>query len=219
MELHVLLTSLLKQEETRELIRMGVIYAHLIACCVAIGLVLTSDYAMVKQMISGRYDAVHSEKDHFDTLKETVLLALAMLWLTGIGIVLLDYYVKGTEYFHNPKLQAKVLVVLLLTVNGFLLHSAVLPAIKKAGTLVRMETHARTLAVFAGVVSGVSWFYGAMLGVARPLSWKYSLGEIMFAYPLCICVGFLVMTLLVKWASNRPEGFSAFPTTPALAGV
>ena len=49
MELYHLITSLFKQEATMELMRMGVVYAHLIACCVAIGLVLTSDYAMIKQ--------------------------------------------------------------------------------------------------------------------------------------------------------------------------
>jgi hypothetical protein len=219
MELYHLITSLFKQEATMELMRMGVVYAHLIACCVAIGLVLTSDYAMIKQMITGKDDATLSDKTHLDTLKKTVLLALAALWVTGIGIVLLDYSVKGAVYFLNPKLQAKILVVALLTVNGFLLHSAVLPAIKKAGTLVKMEANARTLAVFAGVVSGVSWFYGAMLGIARPLSWKYSLGEIMFAYPLFICLGFVAMTLLVKWASNRAENFTHSRVNPALASL
>lgn len=217
MELYHLITSLFKQEATMELMRMGVVYAHLIACCVAIGLVLTSDIAMIKQMISGEDDVAHSDKTHLDTLKKTVLLALAALWVTGIGIILMDYSVKGAVYFLNPKLQAKILVVTLLTVNGFLLHSAVLPAIKKAGSLVRMETNARTLAVFSGVVSGVSWFYGAMLGIARPLSWKYSLGEIMFAYPLFICLGFVAMTLLVKWASNRAENLTPTRVNPALA--
>ncbi|MCY1296724.1 hypothetical protein D9M70_461300 [compost metagenome] len=94
---------------------------------------------------------------------------------------------------------------MLLTLNGYLLHSAVLPAIKKAGTLVNMEAGARTLAVFSGVFSGVSWFYAAMLGIARPLNWKYSLGEIMFAYPVLICLGFVALTILVKWAGKRVE--------------
>jgi hypothetical protein len=56
-----------------------------------------------------------------------------------------------------------------------------------------------------------------MLGIARPLSWKYSLGEIMFAYPLFICIGFIMMTLLVKWASKRAENFTPSRVNPALA--
>ena len=34
-----------------EFSRMAIVYMHLIACCVAIGLVLTSDIAMVKQLL------------------------------------------------------------------------------------------------------------------------------------------------------------------------
>ncbi|MNO73631.1 hypothetical protein D3C76_646030 [compost metagenome] len=216
MELSHFLTSLLKQEATMELMRMGVVYAHLIACCVAIGLVLTSDLAMIKQLIQGKDDS-HSDKNHLETLKKTVLLALAVLWATGIGIVLMDYSVKGAEYFLNPKLQAKILIVVLLTINGFLLHSVVMPWMEKAGTLLKLAPGARTLAVFSGVVSGVSWFYAAMLGIARPLSWKYSLQEILFAYPLFICLGFVTMMMLIKWAANRPETHSTFRVNPALA--
>ncbi|MCY1268091.1 hypothetical protein D3C76_516960 [compost metagenome] len=204
MELHHLMTSLLKQEATMELIRMGIVYAHLIACCVAIGLVLTSDLAMIKQLVRGDNNS-HDDKNHLDSLKKTVLLALAVLWATGIGIISLDYLVKGSEYFLNPKLQAKILIVVLLTINGFLLHSLVMPAMSKAGSLLKLEVNTRTLTVFSGVVSGVSWFYAAMLGIARPLNWKYSLGEIMFAYPLIIALGFVTMTLLVKWASQKAE--------------
>ncbi|WP_371858106.1 hypothetical protein [Pseudomonas jinjuensis] len=187
-----------------ELIRMGIVYAHLIACCVAIGLVLTSDLAMIKQLVRGDNNS-HDDKNHLDSLKKTVLLALAVLWATGIGIISLDYLVKGSEYFLNPKLQAKILIVVLLTINGFLLHSLVMPAMSKAGSLLKLEVNTRTLTVFSGVVSGVSWFYAAMLGIARPLNWKYSLGEIMFAYPLIIALGFVTMTLLVKWASQKAE--------------
>jgi hypothetical protein len=63
----------------------------------------------------------------------------------------------------------------------------------------------------------VSWFYGAMLGIARPLNWKYSLVEIMAAYPVLICLGFVAMSLLVKWAANRAEAKVSAHLNPALA--
>lgn len=187
-----------------EFLRLGVVYAHLIACCVAIGLVLTSDFAMVKQLLEGS-DSAHCKKEHLDTLKRTITLALQVLWVSGALIVMLDSYVKGASYFLNPKLQAKVLIVSLLTVNGALLHSVIMPALVKAGTLLKLELGMRTLAIFAGTVSGVSWFYAAMLGVGRPLAWKYSLGELMIAYPLLIVAGFIAVTLLVGWARKRRE--------------
>lgn len=216
MELFHLIAALLQQPVTMELTRMGVVYAHLIACCVAIGLVLTSDVAMIKQLFQGR-DSTAADKEHLHMLKKTVLMALAALWVTGAGILALDYSQKGAMYFLNPKLQAKILVVVLLTLNGWVLHSVVMPALDKAGNLLKLDFNTRSLALFAGVVSGVSWFYGAMLGIARPLSWKYSLGEIMFAYPVLIGLGFATMSLLVAWAANRAQTPARARMNPALA--
>ncbi|KPU61901.1 putative membrane protein [Pseudomonas fluorescens] len=107
------------------------------------------------------------------------------------------------EYFLNPKLQAKIGIVVLLTFNGFLLHSAVLPALKKAGSILNLSFNLRMLALFSGALSGVSWFYAAMLGVGRPLAWKYSLVELLAAYPVLIVGGFAMMVLLTAYAKNK----------------
>ena len=185
-----------------EYVRLGVVYFHLIACCVAIGLVLTSDIAMVKQLLKGDVSGHHDDA-HLESLQKTVSLALVALWITGIGIIGIDYAGKGMEYFLNPKLQAKIGIVVLLTFNGFLLHSAVLPALKKAGSILKLSFNLRMLALFSGALSGVSWFYAAMLGVGRPLAWKYSLVELLAAYPVLIVGGFGMMVLLTVWAKNK----------------
>jgi hypothetical protein len=187
---------------TVEYTRLGVVYFHLIACCVAIGLVLTSDVAMVKQLLKGDVSGHHDDA-HMESLQKTVVLALVALWITGIGIVGIDYAGKGMEYFLNPKLQAKIGIVVLLTFNGYLLHSAVLPALKKVGSLLKLSFSLRMLALFSGALSGVSWFYAAMLGVGRPLAWKYSLVELLAAYPVLIVGGFGAMVLLTAWAKDR----------------
>jgi hypothetical protein len=188
-----------------EFTRMAVIYLHLIACCVAIGLVLTSDIAMVKQLIKGdpndRVDA-----QHLADLQRTVSRALIALWATGIAIVTLDATIKGWGYFANPKLQSKIAIVTLLTINGFVLHKFVLPLLQKAGSLLKLSFSQRMLAIFTGAVSGVSWFYAAMLGVGRPLNFKYSLVEILAAYPVLIGGGFVMMVLLTAWAQYQASG-------------
>ena len=187
---------------TVEYVRLGVVYFHLIACCVAIGLVLTSDVAMVKQLLKGDASGHHDDA-HMESLQKTVVLALWALWITGIGIVGIDYAGKGMEYFLNPKLQAKIGIVVLLTFNGFLLHSAVLPALKKAGSILDLSFNLRMLALFSGALSAVSWFYAAMLGVVRPLAWKYSLVELLAAYPVLIVGGFATMVLITAYAKNK----------------
>lgn len=181
---------------------MAIVYAHLIACCAAIGLVLMSDIAMLKQLISGN-PRERMDPKHLHDLQNTVAVALVALWVTGLAIITLDASSKGLEYFANPKLQAKITVVCLLTLNGFLLHHRVLPLMKKAGNLLNMSFSQRSFAVFAGSVSAVSWFYAALLGVGRPLNWKYSLSEILAAYPTLIAGGFIGLMLLLAWAQRR----------------
>lgn len=185
-----------------EFTRMGLVYAHLIACCAAIGLILMSDIALVRQLIAGD---PHERMDpkHLRELQNTVALALAALWVTGVGIIALDSSFKGWAYFANPKLQAKIAVVCLLTLNGVLLHHRVLPLMSKAGSLLNMSFSQRSFAVFAGAVSAVSWFYAAALGVGRPLNWAYSLAEILAAYPVLIAGGFVAMMGLLAWARYR----------------
>jgi hypothetical protein len=188
-----------------EFTRMGIVYLHLIACCLAIGLVLNSDIAMVKQLLRAdpkeRLDA-----KHLSELQTTVSRALMALWVTGAAIITLDASMKGWEYFSNPKLQSKIAIVALLTMNGMLLHKYVLPWMQKTGSLLKLSFDQRMFAIFAGAVSGVSWFYAALLGIGRPLNNKYSLFEILAAYPVLIAGGFVGMVLLTAWSQYKASG-------------
>lgn len=193
---------------TIEFTRMAIVYLHLIACCVAIGLVLTSDIAMVKQLF--RADPTEKlDGNHLKGLQTTVSRALLALWVTGAGIIALDVSLKGLEYFGNPKLQAKIAIVCFMTLNGLVLHNYVLPLMLKAGSLLKLSFNQRMVAIFAGAFSGVSWFYAAMLGIGKPLNWNYSLVEIMAAYPVLILGGFASMMLLTAWSKHKSSGVKA----------
>lgn len=186
-----------------ELARMAIVYFHLIACCVAIGLVLVSDIEMLKQLLRGDRDK-GLNPGHLESLQKTVGRALLTLWVTGAALVSLDASTNpaGWGILENPKLQSKIAVVTLLTINGVALHNYALPWLKHAGSLLRLPARQRGLALLFGAVSGVSWLYAALLGVGRPLNWKYSLLEIMAAYPLLIGAGFMSMVLLTGWAQR-----------------
>ncbi len=185
-----------------EFTRMAIVFVHLIACCVALGLVVMSDIAMVKQLLKAD-PAQELDARHMTGLHTTVTRALAVLWFTGAAIIALDLTANGAGYLANPKIQAKVAIVALLTINGYALHKYVLPLICSAGSLLKLSFDRRLFAIFAGAVSGVSWFYAAMLGIGRPLNWKYSLLEILAAYPVLIAGGFFSLVLLTAWSQHR----------------
>ncbi len=201
-----------------EFTRMGVVYAHLIACCVAIGLVLISDLDMVKQLIEGNPNQ-RLDARHLEGLQKTVSRALVVLWITGAALITLDASAKGWGILANPKLQSKIAIVTLLTINGYALHRYVLPLLQTAGSLLKLSFTQRMLAVFAGAVSGVSWFYAAMLGIGRPLNWKYSIFEILAAYPVLIAGGFVSMVFLTAWSQYKASGDAQAFQGTMLAGA
>jgi hypothetical protein len=185
-----------------ELTRLILVYVHLIACCVAIGLVLTNDITAIKKLAVGDpYE--QDDLEHLRYLKTAVCISLSVLWCSGIALVALDASMEGLDYYTNPKLHAKIIVVVLLTLNGFVLHGTVLPALETFGSLVRLPYQSQILAAFVGAVSGVSWFYAAMLGVGRSLSWQYSLFELLVAYPFILAGAFTIIATLIFWARAR----------------
>ncbi|WP_200947318.1 hypothetical protein [Ramlibacter sp. Leaf400] len=184
-----------------DFIRMGIVYIHLIACCVAIGTVFMGDLDMVRRLLRSSDD--RTDPAHFTSLHTVVSRALIALWITGVALVGFDVWLKGAGILANPKLQAKIAMVCLLTINGLALQQYVLPYLKKTGSLMGLSFSRRMKALFIGSVSGVSWFYAAMLGIARPLNWKFSLTEILAAYPVMVAGGFVGMMALTAWAEYR----------------
>lgn len=217
MEINTII-SLFGQKESMELVRLSVIYVHLLACCIAIGLVFASDAEMVRDLLKGHKQAGH-DGQHMARLQTSVANALIFLWLTGAAVIGIDYLEKGMSYFANPKLHAKIIIVLLLTFNGMLLHRYVLPALLKAGSLLDLNIGVRMFALFSGALSGVSWLYAAMLGVGRPLAWKYSLTELLLAYPVMILLGFALMAGLTQWARKRSLAKETQAPVWPLAGI
>ena len=197
--------------------RLGVVFIHLIACCVAIGVVLTSDVKMVQQLRS-LDPAAAVDREHLVEMQRLVVVALVALWISGAALVILDVYLKGLQYMANPKIQAKIGVVAMLTLNGVLLHHRVLPWMKRTGSLLKLSFGQTVLAVFAGSVSAVSWFYAALLGIGRPLSWKYSLLQLVAFYPALILGGFVAMMSLALWSKSRiSREHKAFQPTDAMS--
>lgn len=105
-------------------------------------------------------------------------------------------------------MQAQIAIVVLLTINGVVLHRVVLPGMQRAGSLLNLEIKPRLIATFTGVVSGVSWFFAALLGVGKPLSWKYSLTEILGGATILILLGFIGMLVITAMAKFKRESLN-----------
>lgn len=185
------------------------ILGHLLGMTIGLGGATILDILLVRLVIKGRV-VRQSDVDLVRFVSKLVAYALGLLWLTGIGF-LLQYWYMSPELLPNPKLYAKIAIVMLLSMNGAALHYYVLPLIYKNIGCPLFDTtpqRARILGcfqssperffmLFFGTVSGISWYVPVFLGIAKemnfvvPAWWIISsyFGLIVFTVTLVSLIG------------------------------
>src|ERR1700712_234784 len=93
------------------------VYIHLIATCMAIGVIVLTDMRLLAKLVG--YRVVIPPPERFETLM--IIVAMTTLVVSGSVVVLLGL-AGNPQYLDNPKLQAKILLVALLVANSFALH-------------------------------------------------------------------------------------------------
>lgn len=136
-------------------LRLALLYAHLLACVLALHTVLSTDWRLLNGRINAR-QLLHAHR--------RVVWVLAALWVSGGAIVALDGLV---QLQNNPKLIAKILCVSLLTLNGVMLRLWCLPRLVSDRPLTRLEA---CVLMACGAVSTTCWLMAGFYGIARPLA-------------------------------------------------
>lgn len=84
---------------------------------------------MITRIFQGRDGEPDAQMQY---LKWTASTALLVLWATGSFFVWQDSATSDLAHtLANPKMQAKIIVVSLLTLNGLVLHYSVFPMLPK----------------------------------------------------------------------------------------
>lgn len=193
-------------------VRILLVATHIVAVAVAIGLVFWQDIALVT---SRRINALQ-----FQLSSTQVTRALLVLWLTGIAIIGLDTGLDLAVIAAKPKILAKVTVVVLLSINGWVLHRFAFPAL--LGTH-KNPRRTAALVTTLGAVSTVSWLYAIFLGVARPLAQVLSYTGFVGIYATLLAVG-IAMALYftrphIEMLLSQPTGFTAQQVMAILFGL
>lgn len=175
------------------------VYIHLIAACLAIGVLLVQDIALAKWR--GRaMDAAAIENLHRNS--GLVTLALVVLWVSGLIIVAIGY-LDVPNYLMNQKLWAKFTVVSILTINGLFLHHYSFRVLASPVGFIGASRMAQFLVLVTAVVSLVSWLYSCYLGIARPWNNVAPYAYVMIVYSVLMTIA-LVIGLEV-WRELRKE--------------
>lgn len=162
---------------------MILVYLHLIATCAAIGTIVITDLRLLAKVLG--YRVVIPAPQRFETI--IISVALAGLYLTGGALIMLGLADRA-DYLANGKLQGKLVLVVLLTANAFVLHHWVFPILQRSRPVSAWTLGTWLTVALAVSLSNSAWFFAAFLGVARP--WNY-----------VVTPGFVLLLALMAWGT------------------
>lgn len=183
-----------------------IVYAHLLAACAAVGILLIQDFSLARTFGKPLSNSAILE------LRKSIdvaLVSLVVLWITGLLLVFAGY-LENPNYFANQKLWGKISVVVVLTLNGFFLHEYTFPRVISPEGVIGLYRPEKILVILSGSVSSVSWLFACYLGIARPWNGTVKYGYVMSVYLALILIAFVVGCELLR--TKRRTNLT--PSTP-----
>jgi hypothetical protein len=150
---------------------LALVIFHVIGTAIGAGGATFSDWIFFNAAKDGKID--RSELNILKAASTLVSIGLAILIITGFGFLIHYLLVPGSGVA-APKAYAKIFIVAVIVVNGWVLHRRVLPLVEEAskenhtivGSVIEKN---RSLVLTAGAISIVSWYSALILGAWRGL--------------------------------------------------
>ena len=178
-----------------------VVILHALSAAVGLGAVVTTDALFFKFLKN--YKISQKEADTLDTISKVIWGAIFLLFITGAAL----YVSAPLEYLAKSKFVAKLIVFLVIVLNGIALNAVISPYLVKLSfnddsrTLHR-STRMRILrrvAFASGGISMISGFTVFILGSIRSIpvtTWQALL--IYTGLILCVVAGSQIFASLLK---------------------
>ena len=162
-------------------IKLLLLFAHLLGTSMALGAIVATDIRLLGRLADARVRIPPPN----EFVMRLISLALLILYITGAAMIALGLS-EDPAYLSNPKLQGKLALVAVLSINALVLHRYTFPSLTSARRVARW-----TLSDFLRIgvpvsVSNSLWMYCAFLGIARP--WNHT-----------VSIGFVLWTGLALW--------------------
>ena len=152
---------------------MILVFGHLLATSMALGAIVATDLRMLSKLAQDRVRIPPPN----EFVARLVSLALVMLWATGASMVVLG--LQKNPDFLSPKIQAKLLLVVLLTVNAFVLHRLTFPRLARGRSVGRWRLREWVIVAMPVALSNTLWMFCAVLGIARPWNATMSVRDVL----------------------------------------
>lgn len=124
-------------------------------------------------------------------------IGLLLLIISGIGL----FATNPEQYLNSTKFLAKLVIVAIIIVNGFILHLGHMPRIKKViglhfPTSKEFRDNSRIM-LMSGAVSVVSWTTVIILGSLKSV--PLAVWQILGIYLIFVLVAISIAQMLRKW--------------------
>lgn len=182
--------------------KLLLLFAHLLGTCLALGAIVATDIRLLRRLADDRVRIAPPNP----YVMRLIALALLLLIVTGAALVLLGLGERPDYFSGNPKLQAKLILVAVLGINAWVLHRYTFPGLARGRRVARWKLRDFIRVALPVALSNCLWMYCAFLGIARPWSYRVSMGFVLdTALWLFMATLAGVTTLLVIAAQDRTE--------------
>lgn len=172
--------------------KLALLYIHLLSLAVALGSIFIAEHVISERLIFSRQKKF--SVDSYDTVlfaSRAISISLLLLWLTGIGFVVLGYH-NDPLYIENQKIWAKISIVLLISINGLYIHRRLIPRLAEVvqGNLLIRNTAESIGLRLSLSVSLAGWLLAAFYGTAKFLNQGHPYEELFGLYLVIVAIIF-----------------------------
>lgn len=186
------------------LLHTFLIIGHIIGVAIGAGGATMSDILFVTSIADNRID--DSELRLLKIASKVVVIGLLLLTVTGIGFLL-------TGSPTSPRFWAKMTIVLIAALNGFVMHRLLFPifarcAREKTAIGSAEFTRYTPLLVVAGPVSAISWYAALILGAWRSLTLTY--WQYITIYGFLVTASITLSAFALDYVMTNPDRVTRF---------
>lgn len=170
---------------TRAIIRIF----HFIGLSMGLGAATLLDLMIIRFFLG--QEMTKQKFEMFQFLADLVNVGLKLLWVTGLSF-LLFYWMTEPVKLGNEKVWAKMVIVSILTINGWFIHRTIIPFMyRQIGRTMLDGVPFRKKFVFVtmGMISFVSWYGPVIIANLPQLNFAVPMVQILIAYGIVLlCV-------------------------------
>ena len=176
---------------------------HAISTAVGLGSATVADVLFFKFLKD--FKISEWEAGVLKILSQVIWFALAVIVISGVGL----YFPEMAELNQAPKFLVKVIVVLVIIINGAFLNLLVTPQLvkisfgKKHDHEVGELHHIRKIAFALGAISIISWYSAFILGSLRSLTINFA--PLLLIYFLLL-IGGVIASRIFEYSFIKKSG-------------